>query len=653
VERAPNNISELLPETPGTDVVGIGANQSRPVIRGLRGQRILLLSDGIRLSNARRTQTFGEIPALIDVSELERVEVVRGPSSVLYGSEAIGGVLNLITLSPDYNRKGTNISGNLGYRFSSADTQHKGFASIDGNIGKFGFMLSGTYRNTQDYLAAAGTFGNISLERDTPVNDSGVQDNSFSLFLGSRISGYNDISIKYEYYQAKDAGFGYVDPEVYDPESPTIQLLYPHQKMRRLTLRYENRSLRFLLAEGISFHGYYINNERTFDTNIMVPFFPGAGINIQSSNYTDVDTFGMRLELTKVLFNMHVLIYGLDFFQDDSQNTDTNTTEIFGFGPSMVHVDNVPKVPNATIRSFGLFVQDEISLFKKFYMVLGLRYQNVYAETKETEGITEPLVSSTEDTFVGAANFIYNLTDNLNLLLSLGRGFRSANLPERFYQGLTPDGSGFQIRTPDLKPETSFNVDAGIRYWLDNFYIEGSYFRNLVSNGIQIVPTGEYLGRLAEYQNINVDKLRLQGVEASGQVRLNFGLSVSANYSYLTSKNLTNPELMYADTYGSRFNMNVRYAFPDDLFYVEYHVRHNGRRKDVDLGTNPLGPVLPKFTVHSVRAGITLFKKSAFPQRFGIIVENLTNSLYSEFSNASFFRPAAKRHIILTWLVKF
>ncbi len=652
-KTAPNNVSELLPELPGTDIVGVGANHGRPVIRGLRGQRILLLSDGIRLSNSRRTQAFGEIPALVDISGLQRVEIVRGPSSVLYGSEAIGGVINLLTYLPDYNREDTNVSGNLGYRYSSADEQHKGFVNINGNVGRLGFMFNGSYRNAQDYYAPPGTFGNIELKEDTLVNDSGVKGSNFNFFLGYRFSGSNDISLKYENYKGKDSGFGYVDPAVYAPGDPTIQLLYPNQKMRKLTLRYENRSLRFLMADGISFTGYYLNNERTFDTNIVIPFFPGAGINIQSSNYTDVDTFGMRLELTKVLFNKHIVTYGLDFFQDDSQNTDTNTTEIFGFGPPMINVDNVPKVPNASFRSFGLFVQDDISLFERFSVILGLRYQNVQAETKDTEGITDPLVNSTDSTLVGAANFIYNLSNNLNLVLSLGRGFRSANLPERFYQGVTPDGNGFQIRNPDLKPETNFNLDFSLRYKLKNFYVEGSYFRNMVHNGIQIISTGEWLGRLAEYKNINVDKILMQGVEMIGQVNLDFGLSATASYSYLTSKNLANPELKYADTYGSRFNLNIRYTFPNDLFYVEYHVRHNGRRKDVDLGTNPIGPFLPSFTVHSLRTGVKLFKNSSFPQQLGIIINNLTNTLYAEFSNASFFRPAAKRHIVFTWLFRF
>ena len=97
LEAAPNNITDLLYEMPGVDVNGVGANQSRPVIRGLRGQRILLLEDGMRMNSSRRQQDFGEIPAMVDVAGVNRVEVVRGPASVLYGSDAIGGVINIVT----------------------------------------------------------------------------------------------------------------------------------------------------------------------------------------------------------------------------------------------------------------------------------------------------------------------------------------------------------------------------------------------------------------------------------------------------------------------------------------------------------------------------------------------------------------------------
>ena len=78
--RLGTGVADLLRSEPGVDVVGTGANQVRPAIRGQRGQRILLLEDGMRLNNSRRQQDFGELPALVDADQLARVEVVRGPA---------------------------------------------------------------------------------------------------------------------------------------------------------------------------------------------------------------------------------------------------------------------------------------------------------------------------------------------------------------------------------------------------------------------------------------------------------------------------------------------------------------------------------------------------------------------------------------------
>ncbi len=652
-QRAPNNISELLPETPGADMVGVGANQSRPVIRGLRGQRILLLSDGIRLSNSRRTQAFGEIPGLVDVSGLARVEIVRGPASVLYGSEAIGGVINMISSFPDFRLDKTHFSGNLGYRYSSADSQNKGFVNLSGNVRNFSFMLSGSYREAYDYTAPAGDFGNISLSDSTPVIDTGVKDYNLNFYVSYRFSESNDISLRYENYDARDSGFGYVDPSVYSPGDPTIKLTYPEQTLKKFSLKYENSALNFVLADRISFIGYQMANARTFETDIDIAFFPGAGLTINSSNFTDVQTIGSRLELTKVLFKKHIVTYGFEFYQDSSANTDSNTQTMYGMGPPTVTVDTIPKVPNALYQSLGVFVQDNISLFPRSTLILGMRYQSILAKTRITEGVTDPLFNSKEGTLVGAANFIYGITENLNAFVSVGRGFRSPNLPERFYHGVTPDGAGFQVRNTDLSSETSLNLDVGFRYRLRNFYIESTYFNNMIYDGIQIAATGEMLGRMPMWQNVNIEKLKLKGAEALTQFSFDFGLSFLGSFSYMKSENLVNPELMNADTYGSRINFNVRYAVPGDLFWVEYHVRRNGEQKHVDLGDNPIGSVIPGFTVHTLRGGITLLRNTAFPQYIGVIVGNLSNALYSEFSNASFFRPAPKRHIVLTWSTRF
>jgi outer membrane receptor protein involved in Fe transport len=229
-ERTPNNPADLLRDLPGVDVTGVGVNQVRPSIRGQRGQRILLLQDGMRLSNSRRQQSFGEIPGLVDVSSLERIEIVRGPASVLYGTDAIGGVINMITLRP--TDEGLHGSGS--YRYSSQDGQHRGVGSVNGRFGSWLFRAKGSYRAAKDYRAPSGSFGQITLDSNTTVFDTGTNDYSIEGYLGYQVSRSSEVYAKYERYHADTAGFGYVDPGSYAPDAPFIQIIYPFQTFGRL-----------------------------------------------------------------------------------------------------------------------------------------------------------------------------------------------------------------------------------------------------------------------------------------------------------------------------------------------------------------------------------------------------------------------------------
>ena len=97
IGKYPDGVADLFRNLPGVDVTGVGPNQTRLIVRGQQGQRILLAEDGIRLNNSRRQQDFGELPAFTDINSTSRVEVIRGPASVLYGTDAIGGVVNQLT----------------------------------------------------------------------------------------------------------------------------------------------------------------------------------------------------------------------------------------------------------------------------------------------------------------------------------------------------------------------------------------------------------------------------------------------------------------------------------------------------------------------------------------------------------------------------
>jgi hemoglobin/transferrin/lactoferrin receptor protein len=654
--EAANNPADVFRGLPGVDVTGVGANQTRPVIRGQRGQRILLLQDGIRLNNTRRQQDFGEIPALADVDGLERIEVLRGPASVLYGTDAIGGVVNLITVSPPRGAS-AGIHGSMHYRYGSADAQLRPGGSLTAQAGRLRLGLGATYRESHSYDAPSGEFGNLRLDRDTRVHDTGVTDQSYRVQLGYALGEFHDLLVEAERYEADDAGFGYVAAADYGrPDDPFIQILYPHQRVNRVSARYEARAIGLPFADRVSLTGYGYDNERDLVLNVFIPFGPGtptgSGIAVNTANFTDLGTRGFRAEAVKIL-GRHALTYGMDYFRDRNRNTDVNQTTVIGFGPPQTQTDSTPQVPNATFRSAGAFVQSELNLASRLQVTLGTRYQDVKAATETTERISDPLVESTDRTLVGTANVLYRLTDNLHLIGTAGRGFRSPNLVERFFQGPTPEGSGFQSRNPDLTPETSLNVEVGFKYRIARLYVEAFAFRNTIYDGIRIEATGDSVGPFPEFRNVNVDKLRFTGFEIMGDWNVIGGLSAGVNFTLLRSKDVINPNNPVGESYADKLNAEARYETAEGRFTVAYGFRYQGAQKDIELGNSPIGTELPAFSVHSARASARLLTTGRLTHSLSIAVRNLTNRLYAESANTSFFRPEPGRNVSVTWSTGF
>jgi hemoglobin/transferrin/lactoferrin receptor protein len=649
-ERAPDTVTDLFRELPGLDVNGVGPNQTRPTIRGQRGQRILLLEDGMRLNNTRRQQDFGELVGLVDLSLIERVEVVRGPASVLYGSDAIGGVVNLVTRVPDAEE---GLSGSVRYRYSTHDTQNKVEAGLSGRYGGLGVLASGTFREADAYEAPAGTFGEIRLDEEVRVNETGVEDESLYLHAdyGSRES--RRVFAKFERYRADDAGFGFVDPSSFAPELPLVQILYPFQTFAKYTMGYSDSSLGTAFLDRLDATAYIQDNERRLDLNVEIPLGPeappGAQVDVHSENFTDIETFGMRVEGQKRPYARHLFTFGLDFFRDDSENTDFSRTTVLGFGPPMVEESDRPQVPNSTLRNLGLFLQDQLDLSPRATVILGVRYHDVRAETEPTPGFTGDALEDTDRTVVAAANGVLELTDRVNLIGSIGRGFRAPNLVERFFDGPTPEGAAFQSPNPQLQPETSLNVDLGVRLQGERLYLEAFAFRNRIDDGIRIAPTGRTIDGLPEFQNVNVDELLFRGVELSGDVFPYRGLYTGGNLTWVDSEDANDPSNPVGESFSVKLNLHAGYRDALDRYWIEYGIRHNGERDDVILVNNPIGSTLPAFTIHAIRASARVFRAAGVTQRVGLAVENLTDELYAESANASFFRPAAGRSLILTW----
>ncbi|MBT8337322.1 MAG: TonB-dependent receptor [Gemmatimonadetes bacterium] len=650
-EQSPNTVSDLFRRLPGLDVTGVGVNQARPAIRGQRGQRILLLQDGMRMNNSRRQQDFGELPALVDVSGVDRVEIVRGPASVLYGSDAIGGVINIITREPEAD----GFQGLVSARYGQVENQGKGAARIFGRQGRLTVQAGGTWRSADSYEAPSGSFGSIELDEDVTVLNSGVSDRSGDLRLGWDLAENVHAFGKFEYYTAEDAGFGSVAPADFAPGEAEINLLYPDQRFAKFTAGFRADEMGTALADRLEIVGYGQDNQRTFVNNLAfsfgIPNAPEAGLRIEGENFTDIRTYGFRAEARKLAASSLLLTYGVDLFRDRAEGTDFETQTTVGFGPPMVETDDTPSLPTATFLNAGTFVQGEVDVGERLTLVGGGRYTWIRANTFRTEGLDADPLESSDGTFVAAVNGIYRASDEISVVAAVGRAFRAPNLIERFFDGSAT--GGYQVANPELEPETSTNVDLGLRFRTDRVGLEIFGFRNQIRDGIRIAALDDQVDGQDAFQNVNVERLRYQGVEVSGDVRFGNGLMVLGSFSTLDSEDVDDPENPVGDSFSSKTTAALRYDSPSRRFWAQIDGRWQGEQREVDLGDNPLGDILPAFDVYNLRGGLRLFETESTLHRLNVAVTNLTDALYAEATNASFFRPEPKRNITLSYEVSF
>ncbi len=696
-ELQPNNAAELLRNEPGVDVNGVGPNQARPIIRGQRGLRVLFMENGLRMNNSRRQTDFGEIVGLVDIEFVETMEVVRGAASVLYGTDAIGGVLNLITKVPAVG-DGSGVNGSLGLRYSDVDSQFKGGGTVGGYVNNFSYFVGATTRSTDDYDVPAGSFGDITLEEDTVVLDTAIDDDSITGYLGYRFNEKHSIFGKYLRYSAGETGFGFVDPALLGEDTLT-RIFYPFQDFDRFTFGYSADGLESAMASTVNVQIYRQENERELGFNIFIPIGAPFGIpsdlTIDTLNFTNLDTWGGRAEAVKAIHEKHLLNYGIEYFNDDSFNTDQNTTITtlrapfpidFICGPSgaipfpfecvFEEFDDIANTPNAENTGSGVFIQDTFWISKRFTAIFGARWGRSETKAKPTPGHSPEVISLADfddDKVVGALNLTYAATNNLHIVGSIASAFRAPNIIERLFSGPTPEGFGFQIFSPNLVSETSLNYDIGLKYRNKSAYFEVTYFENEIDDAIvQHTLTDEEFAALPPelqdeiiasgfedtvIQQRNAETLTIKGIEAAGGWAWENGLSIGANYTHLTGQadlggDAADPT---GDTFSDKIAGYLRWSQRKGRYWAEYRVRHNGEQDQVlDPGQDPgpIGPVLPSFTIHTLAAGVTAFENETWAHLFGLVWDNLTDELYSEFSNAGFFRPNPGQSIMLTYRLR-
>lgn len=501
-EQVPTNLAQAMAEIPGVTWLGAGPFRSRPVIRGLDSNRILVLVDGERLNNNRTaTNNAGIETSLIDISDIEQVEVVRGPGSVLYGSDAFGGVVNIRTRI-SLPRDQLGVRGKLGAALYPNSRGERGNAEV--GVGNRWFSARAR--------ASAGNIDNYRAPDGMTVFGSSADEHSVLGELRMFAPGEQTASLKFLHREVNNFGLPSLDP------NPGFLATFPFSKLNKYSGSYSKRFASAALS-SVQVSAYTQNQHRDFRTRIAA----GPGALISSSTVTDVQSTGFDVQGTSLPSPEHLLVYGASYYRD--RNRDFRLQQMSGAGPQPRILSEAPSVPNASFSGTGFLVQDQWQATRRLRLIGGLRVDRFDLNTKPTPGF-DPSVeaeiagSRTDAALGGNVGASFNLGAGWSVTGNVGRAFRAPNLFERFFFGRGSVG-GFIVPNPGLDPETSWQVESGVQYRSGPAKVAVNYFNNSLSNLISSAP-GAFAGQSTlsgqpVFQNVNIEDARIYGLETTAE----------------------------------------------------------------------------------------------------------------------------------------
>ncbi len=490
------NVAEAVEKVPGVALVGKGGYSMVPAIRGLAEHRIILLLDGVRITSERR---IGASASFINLNNIDRIEVNRGPYSVFYGSGAIGGIINMVTKSPEADAP---FKGSFQLGYNTVKNERVGSANFSGSLGQFGFMLGVNGKKADDYTAPSGK-----------IDQSEYSDYDI-LFKVNRQGDNSLLYMTVFHYQGIDIG----------KPSPTSRLKprwYPDERNTFFNLGYEVKNKFYLdtLSASIFVMRSFLETQKD---NLR------ESLSIQKRNFAKVEgtNYGFKIRGNKDLAENHILSFGIDFFGRGGLK-DSSIEWMFDENENVTSQIDEFSLQNAQRQNFGVYIDNEISLLPSVTFNMGARFDLI--KTSNLDTIKNRIFRKDQSLTAYFGSGI-QISSRLSLLVNVGRSFRFPSISELFYTGLT--GRGTVFGKLDLEPEKSLNFDIGFRYFHDKFFISIYGFSNSVSDMIQ-----KYSGlNEEEYFYRNLSQARISGLEGEFYLSVSKDVELYVNFHHIKGR---------------------------------------------------------------------------------------------------------------------
>ncbi|WP_312188871.1 TonB-dependent receptor [Sphingobacterium sp.] len=497
--NATNLIDALARQVPGLTQITTGQGISKPVIRGLGYNRVVTVSDGVK----QMGQQWGDEHGIeIDQNQPDRVEVLRGAASLMYGSDAIGGVINI--LEPNVPTSG-QIKGEVLSSYSTNNGLTNSSVMLTGNENGFVWRGRGSYQNAYSYHTPAGRYIN-----------SGFNNSNFSGMLGmNKQWGYSHLNFS---YMKNNIGFHEADPgDLLYNDSKSRTLDFPRQDIRHYKLALNNN---FVLGGGnLKLDlGYQKNQRRELEEATPSLFF-------------DLNTYSLDAKYYLSEKNGWQHVFGISASQEHSVNKGTEFL--------------IPAYDQIELGAFGYAKKT----WGENTFNMGLRYDYVDNKGKQLIIDDEEQFAGFKNRFgnvSGALGYTHIFSEDLNFKANAGSAFRAPNPAELGSNGVHEGTFRYEIGNEDLKPERSYQADATLEFGhsivTGSIGIYENYIHNFIYASTTKGDTKTVVGEDGDPQTYDVYRYgqvnaNLYGVEGSLNFHLMNWIHLDNTFSYTHAQN--------------------------------------------------------------------------------------------------------------------
>jgi len=480
---------EAIAQTPGVDMISKGTGIATPVIRGLSLSNILMLNNGIRMENFQFSENH---PFMVDEAGVDRVEVIKGPASLLYGSDAIGGVINIIDEKAAADDK---IEADLGTTYNSNTNGLNSNLGVKGTKNDFFWILRGGLKAHADYIDGAGQqvansrFNTASVKINTGINKN-----------------YGKFSLRYNYDRMK---LGLTVP-------PAIALI--ENNTYKNEFWYQDLSNHLLASRNVLFI-----NQSKLEINLA---FQQNLRKLQGSDFTNVpglvdmrlNTFSYELKSYLPINDHNQLIIGFQGMNQQNKNFDAP--------------DHV--LPNYSLNDISAFGILQLKPSEKFNAQIGLRYDMRFLDIPEQQNGSDETVSGLNTDFSnlnGSIGMTYHLLEALLLRANFASAYRAPNIAELSQDGV--HGNRYEVGNHELVQQKSYEADLSMHYHLKKLTFDLAGFYNHINEYIYLSPTADTTETGLDIYRYVQQNAKIYGMETGAAYRPVKWFSAKLSYAYL------------------------------------------------------------------------------------------------------------------------